>query len=80
MFVTILSKPDGKCPMCDDAVTLCEDNQVDYDKKPVDKQVLQDICKKSVTTYPQILVDGKHIGTNFELESFFEDEYARIGY
>lgn len=80
MLVTILSKPDGKCPMCDDAVTLCEDNEVEYIKKPVDKPELQDICKRSVTTYPQILVDGKHIGTNFELESFFEDEYDPLLY
>jgi len=59
--------------MCDDAVALCENNQLEFVKKSVDKAELQEICKRNVTTYPQVLVDDKHIGTNFELETFLEE-------
>ena len=73
MIVTILSKPDGSCPMCDEAITLCENNQLEFVKKSVDKAELQAICKRNVTTYPQIFIDDKHIGTNYELETFLEE-------
>ncbi len=66
MLVTILSK-DG-CEMCDDAVTLCVNNDIEYEKRNVNKDELI-----GGRTYPQILIDGKHIGTNFDLEDFLED-------
>jgi len=66
MIVTILSK--NGCEMCDDAVVQCENNNIDYEKKIVSKAELI-----GGRTWPQILVDGKHIGTNFDLEEFIEE-------
>ena len=76
MKVTILSK-DG-CSMCDVAEQLVKTRGVSYTKEIVDKGKLHQLCGPSVSTYPQILVDGKHIGTNFDLEEYLDDHFEPI--
>jgi len=76
MKVTILSK-EG-CGMCDDAEQLVKTRGVSYTKNNVDREKLHQLCGKPVSTYPQILLDGKHIGTNFDLEEYFENEWEPI--
>ena len=76
MKVTILSK-DG-CGMCDDAEQLVKTRGVSYTKEVVDREKLHQLCGKPVSTYPQILVNGKHIGTNFDLEEYLDDEWEPI--
>ena len=76
MRVTILSK-DG-CGMCDVAEQLVRDNNITYTKQIVTKETLHKMCGKTVSTYPQVLVDGKHIGDNFALEEYIEDNFEPI--
>lgn len=76
MHFTILSK-DG-CPMCEDAASYLRDRNIPHDTKKVTKEELFSICGKRVTTYPQILVGTKHIGTNFDMEDYIEDNYEPI--
>ena len=76
MKVTILSK-EG-CSMCDVAEQLVKTHGLSYTKEIVDKGKLQQLCGQSVSTYPQILVDGKHIGNNFDLEEYLEENHEPI--
>lgn len=76
MKVTILSK-DG-CGMCDEAEQLVKTRGVSYTKEVVDKEKLHQLCGKPVNMYPQILVNGTHIGTNFELEDYLDNEWEPI--
>lgn len=64
MHVTILSK-EG-CRMCDEAVQTAQRYKVSYEKMMVDKATLQARCGRAVTSYPQVLIDGTHIGDNFD--------------
>ena len=65
MKVTVLSK-EG-CVQCDNSVRLLEEKGIDYEKTEVSREKLSNLCEKRVSVYPQILVDGKHIGDNFDL-------------
>ena len=76
MKVTILSKVG--CGMCDEAEQLVKTRGVSYTKQIVDKENLHQLCGKPVNTYPQIMVDGTHIGTNFELEEYLEENWEPI--
>ena len=76
MKVTILSK-DG-CGMCDAAEQLVKSLNVPYVKQYVDKGKLHQLCGKTVSTYPQVLVDNVHIGDNFNLEEYLEDNLEPI--
>ena len=76
MRVTILSK-DG-CGMCDVAEQLVKDLGIQYTRQYVDKAKLHQLCGKQVSTYPQILVDGKHIGDNFNLEEHLEENFEPL--
>ncbi len=76
MRVTILSK-EG-CGMCDDAERVVKSLNIPYDRQKVDKQKLHQMCGKQVSTYPQILVDGNHIGDNFSLEEYLEDNFEPL--
>lgn len=76
MIITILSK-DG-CGMCDVAEQLVKNSGIQYTKQCVDKAKLHQLCGKQVTSYPQILVNGKHIGDNFNLEEYLEDNFEPI--
>lgn len=75
MKATILSK-EG-CVMCKEAEILCTNYNIDYEKRIVDKSKLKQLCG-NVSSYPQILVDGKHIGNNFDLENFFEETHEPL--
>lgn len=76
MRVTILSK-DG-CNWCVKSESLVKELGIPYEKRNVDKQQLHDICGKKVSTYPQILVDDEHIGDNFSLEEYIEENYEPL--
>jgi len=76
MKVTIYSK-EG-CQYCDHAKTLCESEGLDYEKLMVDKEELKKACGPSAATYPQISIDGRHIGDYFQFQEYIEDEYEPI--
>jgi len=76
MKVSIYSK-EG-CQYCDHAVTLCESEGLEYEKLMVDKEELKKVCGSGATTYPQISIDGRHIGDYFEFQDYIEDEYEPI--
>ena len=71
MKIIILSKVG--CTMCDESEKLVKSYGIVYEKQIVNKDELILACgEKKVKTYPQILVDQKHIGTNFDLEEYLE--------
>ena len=72
MKITIYSKPD--CPLCDKAVDLCDEYNLTYEKLNKEKAELEIICGKRITAYPQVFIDGKHVGNIFD----FEDHLANI--
>ena len=76
MRITILSK-DG-CGMCDTTEQLVKSLNVPYEKQKVDKSKLHQLCGKAVSTYPQILVNDQHIGDNFALEEYLEDNFEPL--
>jgi glutaredoxin len=76
MKVSIYSK-EG-CEYCDHAKSLCESEGLEHEKIMVDKEKLKELCGGTVTTYPQIFIDGRHIGTYFEFQDYMEDEYEPI--
>ena len=76
MKVTILSK-EG-CAMCDIAENLVRGANISYIKQVVNKETLHKICGNTVSTYPQILVDDNHIGDNFALEEYLEENYEPL--
>ena len=76
MKVIIYSK-EG-CEYCDHAVKLCESENLEHEKIMIDKDDLKEICGKEVTTYPQIFINGRHVGTYFEFQDYIEDEYEPI--
>ena len=76
MKVTVLSK-EG-CIQCDNSVRLLEEKGIDYEKMEVSREKLLNLCEKRVSVYPQILVDGKHIGDNFDLEDYIEETWEPI--
>ena len=65
MRVTILSKQG--CPMCDEAAYVLEQVGIEYEKRFVDKEELRAMTG-GCTRYPQIFMDGEHVGDNFDLE------------
>lgn len=76
MKVTILSR-EG-CAMCDEAEQLVKTHGLSYTKEIVDREKLHQLCGRPLSTYPQILIDGRHIGTNFELEEYIDDNWEPI--
>ena len=64
MKITIYSK-DG-CTLCDKAVELCDEYKLTYEKLNKEKAELEVICGKRITAYPQVFIDGKHIGNIFD--------------
>ena len=68
---TILSKTG--CVFCDKAETLAREYNLDYEKRIVDKTTLVQMCgTEDVTTYPQILRDGVHVGDCARFEQLLE--------
>ena len=76
MKVIIYSK-EG-CQYCDHAVDLCETEGLEYEKVMIDKEKLKEICGGPVTTYPQIFIDDRRVGTYFEFQDYIEEEYEPI--
>ena len=76
MKVIIYSK-EG-CKYCDHAVTLSEAEGLEYEKILIEKEELKKLCGGSVDSYPQIFIDGRHIGNYFEYQEYIEDEYEPI--
>ena len=76
MKVTVLSK--NGCIQCDKTTDYLDGLGLSYEKKIVDKPKLIELCGKRVSVYPQILVDGEHIGDNFDLEEYLEDNLEPI--
>jgi ribonucleoside-diphosphate reductase subunit M2 len=77
MRVTILSK-DG-CKLCDSAIEFATENGLNYEVLKIKSKVeLESICNKSVSVYPQILIDNKHLGDFFEFERYIKDDYEPL--
>ena len=76
MKVIIYSK-EG-CEYCDHAKTLCESENFDHEKIMVDKEELKKVCGGSASTYPQIFINEKHIGSYFDFQDYIEEEYEPI--
>lgn len=76
MKVTVLSK--NGCIQCEKSIQNLDKLGIQYVKKIVDKPKLIELCGKRVSTYPQILVDGEHIGDNFDLEEYIEENFEPI--
>ena len=76
MKVIIYSK-EG-CEYCDHAKTLCESENFDHEKIMVDKEELRKVCGGSTSTYPQIFINEKHIGSYFDFQDYIEEEYEPI--
>jgi ribonucleotide reductase beta subunit family protein with ferritin-like domain len=73
MRVIIYSK-EG-CSYCEFAKNLCESEGLDYENRYVDKEELKQLCGQSATTYPQIFINDRHIGTYFEFQDYIQTEY-----
>jgi len=76
MKVTVLSK-EG-CVQCVETIDLLKTKGISYEKKQVNRSELNEMCGKRVSVYPQVLVDGKHIGDNFDLETYIQDNFEPI--
>lgn len=76
MKVTVLSK-EG-CIQCDKTIAMLTEKGIEYEKKMVDRIKLNEMCGKRVSVYPQVMVDGKYIGDNFDLEDYLEDHYEPL--
>ena len=76
MKVIIYSK-EG-CQYCDHAVTLSESEGLEYEKILIEKEELKNLCGGSIDSYPQIFIDGRHIGNYFEYQEYIEEEYEPI--
>jgi len=76
MKVTIYSK-EG-CQYCDHAVTLCKNEDFDFEKVMIDKDKLKEKCGDSIITYPQIFIDDRRVGDYFEFQDYVENEYEPI--
>ena len=76
MKVTVLSK-EG-CPQCVQTANMLENMHIKHEVLKVDREKLNEMCGKRVPVYPQILIDGKHIGDNFDLDDYLQDNYEPI--
>ena len=81
MTVTVYSKP--ACKYSVKAKDLLERLGYVYNEKLVTKDIsLEEFFKelgKTVRTIPQIVIDGKHIGSYNELTEYFADQ-GKINY
>ena len=71
MKVVILSKKDGECPMCTEAIDIVRILGIDHEIKKVDKETLRTLTNGK-TYWPQILVDDNHIGDRYDMEDYFD--------
>ena len=81
MAIIVYSKPS--CQYCGKAKDLLERLGYEYTEKVVTKDIsLEEFFKelgKTVRTIPQIVIDGKHIGSFNELTEYFADQ-GKINY
>jgi len=71
MGIEIFSKND--CKYCEYAEDICKKMNLDYTKTVVDKIQLQEKCGPSASVYPQIVVNGKHIGDYFAFQEYIDE-------
>ena len=71
MGIEIFSKND--CKYCEYAEDICKKMNLDYTKTVVDKTQLQEKCGPSALVYPQIVVNGKHIGDYFAFQEYIDE-------
>lgn len=80
MVVKIYSK-DG-CVWCDRAAQMCEEYQIPYEKIFLNsREELNEKCGLPdipVTTYPQIVINNRHIGTAAKLQEWIDNEFEPI--
>ena len=78
MGFKIYSK-DG-CSYCDEAVRLCQTQNLDFEKIKIEKEDLKELCGGNFDSYPQIFLDDRRIGNFFEFEEFTEEEFEPMLY
>ena len=71
MRVTIYSK-DG-CSNCEDAVRMCVDNGLQYDKINMEREQLEKLCGERIYGYPQIFVGNRHIGDILNFKDYIDE-------
>ena len=71
MGVEIFSKTD--CKYCTYAENMCKDLNLDYSKLLVEKDELKTLCGPRAVTYPQIKINGEHIGDYFAFQEYLEE-------
>lgn len=80
MVVKIYSK-DG-CVWCDRAVQMCEEYEIPHEKIFLNsREELNEKCgfpDIPVTTYPQIVINNRHIGTAAKLQEWIDNEFEPI--
>ena len=74
MKITILSK--NGCTLCDVASDICEDWEVTATKQLTTPTKLESMTGQR--RFPQILVDGKHIGSHLDLFTYLDENYEPI--
>ena len=78
MGFKIYSK-DG-CSYCDEAVRLCQTQNLDFEKIKIEKEDLKELCGGNFDSYPQIFLDDRRIGNFFQFEEFTEEEFEPMLY
>ena len=71
LHIEIFGKPD--CIHCEKAKFLCKQREIEFSYKELDKDFDFDFIKKSfpnARTFPQIRVDGKHVGGYEDLSKY----------
>ena len=71
MRATIYSK-DG-CSRCDDAVKMCVDNGLQYNKINMEREQLEKLCGDRIYGYPQIFIGNKHIGDILNFKDYIDE-------
>jgi len=78
MGFKIYSK-DG-CSYCDEAVQLCQTQNLEFEKIKIEKEDLKELCGGNFDSYPQVFLDDRRIGNFFEFEEFTEEEFEPMLY
>ena len=65
----------SKCSWCDKVANMLNNSEIEVEKIDVSEskenfQLMKDVAGKSVTTVPQVIIDGKFVGGYTEVERF----------
>ena len=65
----------SKCSWCDKVANMLGDNEIEVEKIDVSEskenlKSMKNVAGKSVTTVPQVIIDGKFVGGYTEVERF----------